>query len=144
MPNHLGSTTKRVFVKLENHKLHCTFEVATSVAVKKGQPVMLATGGKITPATSMAKSYSIIGTALHDRAAGEECTVNMKASMVIDAASAQETLVAGPVAYEAWDDTNKLHTFLEVKSATHTDATNIAGWALNNGDTGDAIQVALL
>lgn len=103
MPASLGKNTQNLFHKdFHGNNIHEEFEVAAGAIIYPGQPVILAAGGKVTPAGAATARDLIIGYSIHGkRVAGEFVTVNTKFRAVIIAASAA-AIVAGPVKYSAY------------------------------------------
>jgi len=93
-----GEKTRSVFLKaIEAHTLHQEFEVKAGQATVKGQLLVLDPAtGHVLPAGNGAKAFTVIGIALHTRAAGELVTVAMKAKTIVWAQTGA-ALDAGPV-----------------------------------------------
>lgn len=136
-----GGKTKTIFLnEAESHKLHLAFTVATGQTVKKGQPVILNTDGEILPPGTVDGTLNpqIIGYSVQNAAAGEECTIAMRAYCVIFAqASAVQN--AGLVSY------NGIGTDTDyTKYATEATAAESNGWSLDKATAiGQMIRVAL-
>ena len=109
--------------------------------IYKGQPVQLETDGTVRPLVAGDYRYKSIGIAMHDGLDAELVTVMMKAFVIVFMESATDTLVAGPVKIHA-NGYNATTGYLEVDDASVTTA-NMLGWALDDGDDGDVIRVAI-
>lgn len=143
MPYLFGTDTKTILLKHESHKLHQEFEVNTGQTVKKGQPVVIAADEKVQAAGTGSTTQQIIGISLHDGIAGELVTVMMKAYAIIFAECETNTLAAGPVRIGSSAVYNATTGYVLIDDATVTHA-NQLGWAIEGGDDGDIVRVALL
>lgn len=140
MPNSLGSQTKTLFLKQESHKLFEEFEVAATRSVKKGQPVILVTGGYIDAAVKAGAAQASVGIAMQDGAAGELVTVMTRGFAITYAEAGTTALVPGPVSLHT-TAFNTATGYVEVDDAA-IDATTQVGWALDNAtNAGDIIRV---
>jgi len=115
--------------------------VTTTNSIYKGQPVQLETDGTIRPVVAGDYRYKNIGFSMHDGVDGELVTVMMKAFAIIFMESATASLVAGPIKIHA-NGYNTTTEYLEVDDDSVTTA-NMLGWALDEGDDGDVIRVAI-
>jgi len=106
-----------------------------------GMPVQLTNGGKLEPANSSSSKQAILGISMHNSVGGELATVQMKAMSVVMMECATDSLSAGPVAIHS-NGRNSSTGYLEVDDAS-VDHTNMVGWALESGDDGDVIPVAI-
>lgn len=143
MPYPFGTDTKTILLKHESHKLHQEFEVNTGQTVKKGQPVVIAGDELVQPAGTGSTTQQIIGISIHDGIAGELVTIVMKAFVIIFAECETNSLVAGPVRLGSAAVYNATtgYVLIDDLSVTHL---NQLGWAIEGGDDGDIIRVALL
>ena len=141
MPYLFGADTKTKILKSESHKLFNEFEVVAGTNLKKGQPVTLETAGTIDEAVTGTARFSVIGYAMQDADAGELVTVMLKAYAIVFMECATASLVAGPVKIHS-NGYNTVTGYTEVDDDTVT-AANIIGWALEGGDDGDVIPVAV-
>jgi len=123
MPNIIGNTTKTLFIVTESHKLGVAFKAAA--AIKAAQPVKLNGDGDIIPFVAADSAHLCIGYAIKDAAIGVDVTVTTKGFQVITA-QAKESLVAGPVKYDAYDAATGLHSFTQVTVL----AAEANGWSL--------------
>lgn len=107
--------------------------------VYKGQPCILTgVGEKIAPLASGSPYRNAIGFPIQDGTPGDLVTLVMKGFAVINAESSQESMVPGPVKVAGYDVDNA-----RVKYAIATADTDVAGWALDSGNTGDDIRVVI-
>lgn len=143
MPYQLGSTTESTFLKLESHKLFHEFEVATGATVYKGQPVYISGDGEVTPLGTSGTTQQCIGISMHDGEAGDLVTVMMKAFAIIWAECETDALAAGPVRIGTSAVYNATTGYVLIDDAT-VGATNQIGWAIEGGDDGDLVRVAIL
>ena len=135
-----GNETKTLFLKTENHKLAHEFVVAAANTIAKGNLVSLNAAGEVTLAADGALTEAVIGYSIHNAAAGELCTVVMKAHTIIFA-SPNAALAAGPVAYEGTNDTDTTYNSFVAAAVGFADA---VGWALDASVGADEIvRVAL-
>lgn len=109
--------------------------------VHLGQPVVLTSDGKLEPATSSHTKGAVIGISMHTSIGGEMATVEMKAMAIVFMECATDSLNAGPVKLHA-NGRNSSTGYMEVDDAS-VDHTNQIGWALDSGDDGDVIRVAI-
>lgn len=148
--NTLGTETKhKFFLDPEAHKLSISFVVATGQKVYKGDPVILATDGKVQAAGAAAPAYTVIGHSIHDGDAGEDVTIVMKAYTVVWGEAAAAGQNAGAVETGAYNTTSGYRAYAAATgSATPDDLTRgkvTVGHALENAAAaGDLIKVALL
>jgi len=143
MPYLFGTDTKTIILKSESHKLFQEFEVNTGQTVYKGQPVVIADDGIVQAAGISSTTQQIIGFSMHDGVAGELITVMMKAYAIVFAECETNALAAGPVRLGSSAVYNATTGYILIDDDTVTYATQI-GWALEGGDDGDIIRVALL
>lgn len=143
MPATLGEVTKTLFHKTESHKLFSEFEVAATKSVKKGQPVILSGDNKVEAMGTSSTTQQVIGIAMHDGDAGDLITVMMKAYAIIFAEVETDALAAGPVRIGTTDPYNATTGYVLIDDASVTGANQI-GWALQGGDDGDIVMLALL
>lgn len=106
-----------------------------------GMPVQLTTDGKLEPITSSSIKQANMGISMHEAVGGELATVMMKAIAIVFMECATDALVAGPVALHA-NGRNSTTGYMEVDDAS-VNHTNMLGWALDAGDDGDVIRVAI-
>tara|TARA_R110002126_G_C10371671_1_gene493460 strand:- start:307 stop:735 length:429 start_codon:yes stop_codon:yes gene_type:complete len=141
MPETLGSITKTTFLnEVENHKLHLEFEVETGQSVEQGQPLVLTATGTVQAAGAGASKHLVIGYSLHQSAAGELCTVGMRA-YAVTFSEAETAVAAGPVKYAGFNATTVYNKY-EDDAVTAADA---IGWSLDAAaSAGDIIRVALM
>lgn len=139
----LGEQTKTIFLKgIENHKLHHEFEVGAAKTIKKGQPVKLMSNGTVEPAGVGEANNNIIGWSIHNGDEGELVTIGMRA-MAIVWASPKLATVAGPVAYDGMNVTDKTLNSFKTLAPIDVDvyaANDLCGWLLDQ--TTDVDQVA--
>lgn len=109
--------------------------------IYRGHPGVLTADGKVEPATSSSIKQAIIGISMHNSVGGEMATFEMKAIAIVFMECATDALVAGPVALHA-NGRNATTGYLEVDDSS-VDHTNQLGWALDAGDDGDVIRVAI-
>lgn len=109
--------------------------------IYRGHPAVLTADGKVEPATSSHIKQKIIGISMHNSVGGEVVTIQMKAIAIVFMECATDSLVAGPVAIHA-NGRNAVTGYLEVDDASVTHL-NQLGWALDAGDDGDVIRVAI-
>lgn len=136
----IGQQTKTIFLnEAESHKLHLAFTVAAGQTVKKGQPVKLNNAGEIlTPALDGSENHLIIGYSIMNTAAGEECTIAMRAYAVVFAVSAASQN-AGPVSFNGFG-TDTDYT----KYGAESTPAEVGGWALDSATAAQQlIRVAL-
>lgn len=143
MPYLFGTDTKTIILKQESHKLFQEFEVATGQTIYKGQPVYISGDGEVTAAGTSTTTQQVIGFSMHDGVAGELITVMMKAHAIIFAECETDSLVAGPVRIGTTAVYNATTGYVLIDDAS-VGATNQLGWALEGGDDGDVVRVALL
>lgn len=143
MPYLFGTDTQTIILKQESHKLFQEFEVETGVAVKKGMPVYITGDEQVSPALNTTTTQQFIGISMHDGAAGELVTIMMKAYAIIFAEVETDSLVAGPVRIGTTDPYNATTGYVLIDDAS-VGATNQLGWALEGGDDGDVVRLALL
>ena len=141
MPYLFGEDTKTIFLKSESHKLFEEFEVVAGTDLKKGQLVTQETAGTVDEAVAATARINVIGIAMQDADAGELVTVMMKAFAVIFMECATDSLVAGPVKIHT-NGYNATTGYTEVDDDS-VDDTDIVGWALEGGDDGDVVPVAI-
>lgn len=108
-----------------------------------GQPVVLNTDGTATPAQPEATAQQIIGFAKGPAQEDEEVTVEMKAFAIIFAECETNSLLAGPVRIGSSAVYNATTGYVLIDDASVT-STNQLGWALEGGNDGDIVRVALL
>lgn len=106
--NTLGTTTARLFVKTQSHKLSHAFTAAE--AIKKSQPVKLKADGELEVLDLDDASRLCIGYALHDAADGEQVTVVLKGYAIVRATSG-EAMNPGPCRVKGYDATNGRATY---------------------------------
>lgn len=136
-----GEETKTLFLKQETHKLAHEFEVAAANTITKGSLVSLDATGKVTLAIDGAKAVNVIGYSIHDAAAGELCTVIMKAHTIVFA-SPNGILDAGAVAYDGPNDEDATYQSYDAPAVELDD---VVGWALDAAAAeNEIIRVALL
>lgn len=169
MPATLGTVTTSVFEHTpEAHKLHMEFTVTAALTVRKGDPVVFATNGRVQAAATAEPAWKIVGVAIMDGIAGEFVTIAMKAYCVVNAEAAAASLNAGPVKLGAWNATTVRREYaaavITALDASTVDGTYgaqeqavienlrtkieeyqlIVGWNITQATSdGDAIQVAL-
>jgi len=143
MPYQLGDTTDSTFLKLESQKLFHEFEVATGQTVYKGQPLYISDDGEVTPLGTTGTTQQCIGISMHDGEAGELVTVMMKAFAIIWAECETDSLAAGPVRIGSTGVYNATTGYVLIDDASVTHANQI-GWAIEGGDDGDVVRVAIL
>ena len=141
MPYLFGADTQSIFLKSESHKLFEEFEVVAGTDLKKGQPVTQETAGTVDEAVNTTPRINVIGYAMQDADAGELVTVMMKAFAIIWMECGTDSLVAGPVKIHT-GDFNATTGYLEIDDDSVAD-TDIIGWALEGGDDGDVVPVAV-
>ena len=110
--------------------------------VYKGQPIQLQSDGTIEPVINGNYAYKMLGVAIHDGVGGELVTVMMKPFAIVVMECATDSLSAGPVVIHS-NGYNTDTGYVEVDDASVT-AANQVGWALDTGDDGDVVRVALL
>lgn len=123
-----------------------TAQAGTSTAtdtndIHAGQMVQLQDDGTIEPVINGNYRYESIGISMHDATGGELATIMMKAFAIVYMESATDGLLAGPVAIHS-NGFNTTTGYLEVDDNSVT-AVNMVGWALDEGDNGDVIRVAI-
>lgn len=106
-----------------------------------GQPVQLTDVGLIEPYLYSNDKSICIGISMHTSQGGELATVQMKAMAIVFMECGTDGLVAGPVKVHT-TGRNATTGYMEVDDASVTDANQI-GWALDAGDDGDVIRVAI-
>lgn len=143
MPYLVGEDSSTLILKSESHKLFQEFEVETAVAVKKGQMVYITGDGQVSPALIGTTTQQIIGISMHDGLAGELVTVMMKAYAIVFMECETAALVAGPVRVGTASPFNATtgYNLIDDLSVDHAD---MIGWAIEGGDAGDLVRVALL
>ncbi len=143
MPYTVGSETKTTFLKLENHKLMHEFEVEDSVEVFPGQPVFISGDGQVSPILTSTGAINIIGIAMQGGVAGELVTVMMtKASAIIFMECETDSLAVGPVRTGTTNVYNGTTGYNLIDDASVVEANHI-GWAIEGGDDGDVVRVAV-
>jgi len=131
-----GEKTKSVFLKgVESNKIHQEFEVKAGSSVIKGQPLVLNTDGTVLPAAAGAKSFTVIGYALHTRATGELVTVAMKAYAIVWGQSLG-ALNAGPVKVGAAPTDTTYGGYVATADAAGAD---VVGFALDAAAAADEL-----
>lgn len=110
---------------------------------KIGQPLVLVGDGTVEPMKIENTTQQVIGIAMQDKSETEAVTIMMKAHSVIFAECETDTLVAGPVRLGTSAVYNATTGYVLVDDAT-VDHNDQIGWALEGGDDGDVIKVALL
>lgn len=143
MPYLFGTDTKTIILKQESHKLFQEFEVEAAVSIKKGMPVYITGDGQVSPAIVSNTTQQFIGISMHDGDAGELVTVMMKAWAIIFAECETDSLAPGPVRIGSTNPYNGTTGYVLIDDAS-VSATNQLGWALEGGDDGDIVRVALL
>jgi len=143
MPYLFGDTTTTTILKSQSHKLSEEFEVNTSKTVYKGQPVVIAADGKVEAAGTASTTQQIIGYSLHDGTAGELVTIVLKAYAILFVECETDSLAAGPVRLGSSAVYNATTGYVLIDDAS-VSATNQIGWAIEGGDDGDVVRVALL
>ena len=143
MPYLFGETSKTTILKQENHKLFQEFEVESGQTVYKGQPVVISGDNQVQAAGISSTTQQIIGISMHDGTAGELVTIMMKAYAVIFAECETASLVAGPVRVGSSAVYNGTTGYVLIDDASVTYANQI-GWAIEGGNDGDVVRVALL
>lgn len=143
MPYLFGTDTATKILKSESHKLFEEFEVEASQTIYKGQPVYITGDGQVTPAGTSTTTQAMIGISMHDGTAGELVTVMMKAWAIIFAECETDSLAVGPVRIGSSAVYNTTTGYVLIDDAS-VGATNQIGWALEGGDDGDIVRVALL
>lgn len=143
MPYIHGSNTKTIVLKSQSHKLSEEFEVNAGQTVAKGQPVVIAGDGLVQAAGTGSTAQQIIGYSMHDGAAGELVTVIMKAHAILFMECETDSLAAGPVRLgsSAVYNSSTGYVLIDDAGVDHADQ---LGWALEGGDNGDVVRVALL
>lgn len=109
--------------------------------IYKGHPVQLESDGTIRPVVAGDYRFENVGFSMHDGIDAELVTVMMKAFAIVFMECATDALLAGPVKIHA-NGYNATTGYLEVDDASVTTA-NMLGWALDGGDDGDVIRVAV-
>ena len=143
MPYSVGTETTTTFLKLESHKLMHEFEVEAAVAVFKGQPVFITGDGQVSPILVCTGAINIIGISMHDGAAGELVTVMMtKASAIVFMEIEVDATVVGPVRTGTTNVYNAATGYNLIDDASVVEANHI-GWAIEGGDDGDVVRVAV-
>lgn len=109
----------------------------TQGKIYPGQPIVLTgSGEKVKPLAAGVSWFNAIGFSIHAGEPGELITAVMKGHAVIAALSGENSLVPGPVKVIGFDtDTQR------VKYGVTSTATDVAGWAIDGGNTGDEIRV---
>ena len=143
MPYLFGTDTSTIILKSESHKLFQEFEVEAAVTIVKGMPVYITGDEQVSPATTSTTTQQFIGFSMHDGAAGELVTVMMKAYAIIFAECETDSLAAGPVRIGTTNPFNATTGYVLIDDDT-VGATNQLGWALEGGDDGDVVRLALL
>lgn len=105
-----------------------------------GRPVVLNIDGTVAPAQVENSNHEIIGIAIIAAIEAEDVTVQMRAYVIIFCEWKEDTSLAGPVTFDAY---NAVTGYNEVDDVS-VDTTNQWGWALDAGDNGDITRVALL
>lgn len=109
----------------------------TQGAIYPGQPIVLVgSGEKVKPLAAGASYFNAIGFSIHQGEPGELITAVVKGHAVIAAESGENSLVPGPVKVLGFNTSTK-----RVKYGATTTHADVAGWALDAGDTGDDIRV---
>ncbi len=142
MPYLFGTDTNTIVFKSESHKLFEEFEVTSGQEVKKGQPVVIAGDGEVQAAGTSSTQQQIIGFSMHDGDAGELVTVMMKAYAILFVECETDALAAGPVRIGSSAVYNATTGYVLIDDATVSD-TNQIGWALEGGDDGDIVRLAV-
>ena len=143
MPYQLGSETKTTFLKIESHKLMHEFEVEASVSVYPGQPVHITGDGQVSPILTSTGAIVLIGIAMQAGDAGELVTVMMtKASAIVFMEVETDSLAVGPVRTGTTDVYNATTGYNLIDDASVVEANHI-GWAIEGGDDGDVVRVAV-
>lgn len=168
MPNMFGDVTNHVIHKSESHKLHQSFDVLHDTEaggdVYIGMPVKLVDDFTVTPLVAGDDKVLCVGVAIHDTDrdaynAGQtpvnslkdsyslkKVTVAMRAYMIIEAVAGDGGVTVGPVKYSAYDLTVDhfphpgANVFVDLGVGEENEA---IGWALNAGDAGDIVRIAL-
>lgn len=136
----LGGASRTIFLQHEAHKLTVEFEA--SAAIKAGEMVKLVNDGRIAKWVKTDLQHLCIGIAVMDAAAaGDMVTVWTRGYCLITALS-HAALNAGPALYES--------TVANGDNAGYTkwddgaDATNIAGWILDDAAAPDELIRVLI
>jgi hypothetical protein len=168
MPNMFGNVTNHVIHKSESHKLHQSFDVVHDTEagddVYIGMPVKLVDDFTVAPLVAGDNKILCVGVAIHDTdlaafAAGQtprnslkdsyslkKVTVSMRAYMIIEAVAGHGGVTVGPVKWSAYDLTVDhfphpgANVFVDLAGGDEEQA---IGWALNAGDAGDIVRIAL-
>lgn len=143
MPYIFGDETKSKFLKLESHKLFNEFEVATGETIYQGQPVYLSGDNEVTALPTSGTTQQCIGISMHDGGEGELVTVMMKAHAIIFVECETDALAAGPVRIGTTNVYNATTGYVLIDDAS-VSATNMIGWAIEGGDDGDVVRLAVL
>jgi len=143
MPYLFGADTKTIVLKTESHKLFHEFEVEAGQEVKKGQPVIIVADEQVQPAATSSTTQQIIGFSMHDGLAGELVTVMMKAFALLFVECETDSLAAGPVRIGSAAVYNGTTGYVLIDDDT-VGPTNQLGWALEGGDDGDIVRLAVL
>lgn len=143
MPYSVGSETKTIILKSESQKLAHEFEVEASATIVKGMPVYITGDLQVSPNTKDTTTQQTIGIALQDGTEGELVTVKMKAYAIIFVEVETDSLAAGPVRIGTTDPYNGTTGYTLIDDDT-VGATNMIGWAIEGGDDGDVVRLALL
>jgi len=109
--------------------------------VKAGQMVQLQGDGTVEPVINGDYRFGSMGISMHDGTGGELVTVMMKAYAIVWMECGTNGLLAGPVKIHS-TVFNATTGYQEVDDASVT-AANMVGWALDGGDDGDLIRVAI-
>ena len=111
----------------------------TQGTIYPGQPVVLTgSGEKVKPLASGVGFLSAVGVSIHKGLPGELITVIMKGHAVLAAESGETSLIPGPVKVIGFNTST-----LRVKYGVTSTDTDVAGWALDSGNDGDAIRVVI-
>jgi len=143
MPYSVGTATTTIILKSESHKLAHEFEVETAVTIVKGMPVYITGDLQVSPNTKDTTTQQTIGIAMNDAAAGELVTVKMKAYAIIFVEVETDALAAGPVRIGSTNPYNGTTKYTLIDDAS-VSTSNMIGWAIEGGDDGDVVRLALL
>lgn len=142
----LGDNTKNTFLITEAHKL--TVEFKSTAAINSGQPVKLASDGRISPMGGTDLQHLCIGVAYNSvDAADKYVTVWTRGyALVLGLSNASQG--AGGVAWASYDSSNAPSAVPGTtgynKYKAMTDATDMVAWQLDNATAANQLVRILM
>jgi hypothetical protein len=108
--------------------------------IVKGQPVKLTTSGTVEPYAAGDIPGKLLGYAVQDAHGGDLVTVMLKAFAIIYAEAYAASHLPGVIRMAAFNLTTKM---MEVDDGGTLDHTTVIGNALDSGNDGDVVRVAV-